>query len=376
MTEFTIVGAGLAGTTLAWALVRRGRTVRLIDREPATTSSRVAAGLLTPITGKKPAVSWRWHQLRPAAERFYRAIEAITGRHFFHHRPIVRVMTSDQEREAFRRPEFAEMVANVDPPLNADAVPQPYGAVLMPTAAQLDTVGYLDASREHFQRLGVYERGEWDGRACSGTVLCLGYVAGGTFSLPFRPAKGEILTVRLAAWNEVRVVNRGGWWLAPAGSPPPPGRGRAARAQPEPGGVRDAAADPPPGLLAPLAEPASPSGGLVSGPLYRFGATYSWDRLDSEPTVAGREELTTKLGELVRLPFTLVSHSAGVRPIVSGQRPVIGRHPTSPDLAVFNGLSSKGSLTAPFFAEQLAAHLCDGAPLDPEVDVSNRTQHP
>ena len=324
MPIFTIVGAGLAGSTLAWALHRRGRAVRLIDREPPTTTSRVAAGLLTPITGKKPAVSWRWHDLRPSAERFYREVEATTGRRFFHHRPIVRVMTSEPERAAFGRTEFAGLVSLADPPLG-DVVPQPFGAVLMPTAAQLDVPEYLNASREHFSRLGQYHRGEWDGRTDRPTVLCQGFVSSTVFPLPFRPAKGEILTVRIPGWGESRGVNRGGWWLAPAGEH------------------------------------------------YHFGATYSWDRLDDEPTDAGREELTAKLRELIRLPFEVVGHTAGVRPIVTGRKPVIGTHPSIPTLAVFNGLSSKGSLTAPFFADMLAAHLCDGTPIDPEVDVRNRT---
>jgi glycine oxidase len=328
--EFVIVGAGLAGTALAWALHRRGRVVRLIDREPPTSTSRVAAGLMTPITGKKPAVSWRWGELRPAAERFYRGVEELTGGRFFHPRPIVRVMTGEKEREAFARPEFAGLVTTPDPTPDSSAVPQPFGAVLMPTAAQLDTVAYLDASREHFSRHGVYERGEWDGRTGEAvTVLCQGYARGGAFPLPFRPAKGEILTVRIPRFDEVRALNRGGWWLAPTGTPHE----------------------------------------------YRFGATYSWDALDDTPTVTGREELASKLGELVRLPFEVVGHAAGVRPIVAGRKPVLGVHPDDPRLAVFNGLSSKGSLSAPYFAEMLAAHLCDGTPIDTEVDVRNRTVH-
>ncbi len=214
--DVTIVGAGLAGTALAWALVRRGRTVRLIDREPPTTASRVAAGLLTPITGKKPAVSWRWHELRPYAEQFYREVEATTGRRFFHPRPIVRIMTSDAERVAFERSEFAGLVSAVDPPLSGEAVPQPFGAVLMPTAAQLDVPEYLNASREWFRAHGMNERGEWDGRTGPTTVLCQGHVSGGAFPLAFRPAKGEILTVHIPGMNEPRAINRGGWWLAPA----------------------------------------------------------------------------------------------------------------------------------------------------------------
>ena len=148
--------------------------------------------------------------------------------------------------------------------------------------------------------------------------------------MPFRPAKGEILTVRIPGLGERRALNRGGWWLAPTDT----------------------------------------------AEVYRFGATYSWDVLDDVPTVTGRVELASKLGELVRLPFEVLNHAAGVRPIVTGQKPVLGRHSTVPGLAVFNGLSSKGSLTAPFFAEMLAAHLCDGAPIDPEVDVQKRTHHP
>lgn len=312
--DVTIVGAGLAGTTLAWALVLRGRTVRLIDREPPTTTSRVAAGLLTPITGKKPAVSWRWHELRPTAERFYSQAEASTGERFFHPRPVVRLFTSDQEREAFRRPEFAGLV---EPSMDG---------VVMTTAAQLDVTTYLNASRGWFRQRGMYERGEWDREVNGVTVLCQGYTPDGPFPLPFRAAKGEVLSVRVPGLDAERVLNRRGVWLAPAGSE----------------GV------------------------------FRFGATYSWERLDAVPTPDGRAELETKLREMLTVPFEVVGHAAGVRPIVTGQRPVIGMHPTIPNLGVFNGLGSKGSLTAPFFAEMLASHLCDGTPIEQDVDVRHR----
>jgi glycine/D-amino acid oxidase-like deaminating enzyme len=314
VAEFTIVGAGLAGTTLAWTLHRRGRTVRLIDREPPTTTSRVAAGLLTPITGKKPAVSWRWAEFRAAAELFYQRAETETGERFFHPRPVVRVFTSDQEREAFRRPEFAGLVEPA-----ADAV-------VMTTAAQLDVATYLDASRECFRQRVVYECGEWDGQVNGVTVLCQGYTPDGPFPLPYRAAKGEVLSVRVPGLDAERVLNRRGVWLAPAG--------------------REG--------------------------LFRFGATYSWDRLDAVPTPDGRAELETKLREMLTVPFEVVGHAAGVRPIVAGQKPVLGMHPTIPNMGVFNGLGSKGSLSAPYFAEMLASHLCDGAPIEQDVDVRHR----
>src|SRR6188768_1512417 len=103
--EFVIVGQGLAGTALAWALLRRGRRVLVIDREGGGSSSRVAAGLITPVTGKRLAKSWRWDELYPAAVAFYRAIEAETRSAFFHQRPALRLFANEAERDEFRRRE-------------------------------------------------------------------------------------------------------------------------------------------------------------------------------------------------------------------------------------------------------------------------------
>jgi glycine oxidase len=50
-----VVGAGLAGLPVAWELVRRGATVRIVDRAaPGQATSRVAAGMLAPVTEAEP----------------------------------------------------------------------------------------------------------------------------------------------------------------------------------------------------------------------------------------------------------------------------------------------------------------------------------
>src|SRR5215213_4280553 len=93
--DFVIVGAGLAGTTLAWQLRRRGRSVLVLDRETGGAASRVAAGLVTPVTGKRLARSWRWDELFPAAVAFYREVEAEHGATFFHERPALRLFADE-----------------------------------------------------------------------------------------------------------------------------------------------------------------------------------------------------------------------------------------------------------------------------------------
>jgi glycine/D-amino acid oxidase-like deaminating enzyme len=73
----------------------------------------------------------------------------------------------------------------------------------------------------------------------------------------------------------------------------------------------------------------------------------------------------------------VVDHQAGVRPVIDAGYPALGRHPAYPQLAYFNGLGSKGSLLAPFFADQLVACLLGEREPDPEVNVMRHLgRHP
>ena len=51
--DFLIVGQGLAGSLLAKELLRRGRAVHVVDDRWKSSSSQVAAGLMTPLTGRR-----------------------------------------------------------------------------------------------------------------------------------------------------------------------------------------------------------------------------------------------------------------------------------------------------------------------------------
>ena len=79
--EFLIVGQGLAGTALAWELIWRGRDVLVVDAGEAVTSSKIAAGLVTPITGQRLALGWRVDERLAAARPYYErvAIELRLG---------------------------------------------------------------------------------------------------------------------------------------------------------------------------------------------------------------------------------------------------------------------------------------------------------
>jgi nucleoside-diphosphate-sugar epimerase len=56
--NYLIVGQGIAGTNLTFTLLERGNSVTIADNPQEFSSSKVAAGLFNPITGRKMSKTW------------------------------------------------------------------------------------------------------------------------------------------------------------------------------------------------------------------------------------------------------------------------------------------------------------------------------
>lgn len=317
-TSWTIVGQGLAGTCLAWALWERGEKFRIIDRGKGG-SSRVAAGMVNPITGKNFEPSWRIAEFLPDALAFYDAVEKHIGRQVWHPFPVLRLAGNDKEwRKIVSKLEAPDVAPWV---VGEVAAPEGWvGAVELCGGGRLDTRAFMDGSREFFKKLGSYQVGDFVDEALPRTIRCEG--AAGLLSGSYGPqrcAKGEILVVRAAGWEQTHIRIGAGGWLVPQG-----------------GGV------------------------------FKVGSTYEWNELDELPTAKGRvrvEEIASRLGGDA---FEVIGHEAGVRPILRRSQPLIG--PMSGGGWMFNALGSKGSLYAPGMAAKLVAWLLDGAVPEPEVD--------
>ena len=83
----------------------------------------------------------------------------------------------------------------------------------------------------------------------------------------------------------------------------------------------------------------------------------------------GKSELIQKLEKVLEIPYEIMEHNAGIRPTVKDRRPLIGVHPKYAQLAILNGLGTRGVMIAPLMAEQLCKHLETGSFLDPETDI-------
>lgn len=323
MPHWTIVGQGLAGTCLAWELWRRGAEFQLIDREQGG-SSRVAAGLVNPVTGKNFEPSTRIAEFLPEAMAFYAEVEKHLATQVWHPLPVLRLAESAKEWEKMKTKAALPGVARwiSAGPMNVDGW---LGAIELTGGGRLDTRAFLDGSREFFRARGLYQKGEvpFEEHAvrCEGASGLLP----GTYG-PHRCAKGEILTLRAAGWDETRIRVGAGGWLVPLG-----------------------------------------------GGRFKAGSTYEWDRLDEIPTDAGRERVMNIVRRLGGGDFEVLSHEAGIRPILRRSEPLIG--PTGDGNWMFNGLGSKGSLYAPGMARRLTSWLLDGRETEPELDfrVFHRT---
>ncbi|MFP6763154.1 MAG: FAD-dependent oxidoreductase, partial [Planctomycetaceae bacterium] len=342
-----VVGQGLAGTTFAWRLLERGARILVIDQCRSGSASRVAAGLMTPVTGQRLVLSWRLAGLWPAAMAFYRQIEAKTDTVFLSEPGQIRILASDREQQRYQTLDAgpaADWIRAPTPAINPEFFQHPHGGFEMPHAARLDVASFLDVSRDYFQTLGCLREGEVNaardiavtpetvrlrpfGVTAGHIVFCEGSAAAENpwfAGVRFDCTRGELLTIRIPGLTETRIVNRG-VWLVPLGNG-----------------------------------------------LFRAGATSDWNNLQAGPTPEGRKDLCCRLKRFLRLPFEVVEHSAGVRPIVTGRHPVLGCHPDHPRIGLFNGLGSKGCLQAPLLAEQLAGQILDHTPIDADVDVAQR----
>ena len=103
--------------------------------------------------------------------------------------------------------------------------------------------------------------------------------------------------------------------------------------------------------------------------LYKVGATFNWKDKTSNPSEEGRNELIEKLKKVIDVPYEIIDQTAGIRPTVRDRRPLIGVHPAFRNLAILNGLGTRGVMIAPTVAKQLFNHLEKNEQLDPETDI-------
>lgn len=340
--DYIIVGRGIAGTVLAYTLMRRGCKVAMPEMTASPTASAVAAGIVNPVTGKKLSKTWRAESLFSFLTPFYRQMESTLGEQFFHQMPVYRLFDTMEEQNTWlgrtADPEYSRFIRSATR-LYPDALYQPFGGMEIIEAGYVNIPFLLESFQTWFREKGIHRPGifntgevelengrvKWQDVVARKIIFCEGSFGKDNpyFNwLPFRPVKGELLTVCIPGAEFRHIINRH-LFIMPT----------------------------------------------QRADTYRAGATYEWKDLNWAPTGAAHGEITGRLEKLLRVPFQVLEQKAGIRPATADRRPFIGTHPAVPEVAIFNGLGTKGVSLAPYFAEQFAEHLLNDKELDSEVNI-------
>jgi glycine oxidase len=339
--DFLLVGQGLAGTALAYRLEQQGQRVMLIDQPAAYTSSRVAAGLYNPVTGRKMVKSWMAEILFPEIEPFYNELEQACGRRFLTRKSIYRPFLSIEEQNEWMGhssdPSIGMFIQSIFTDSQYPEIRDPFGGVLLQMSGWLNINEYLDGMAVYFgdrlrqedfdesRLVKTAEGWSYEDILARNIVFCngLGALKSRFFSyLPFAPVKGEILEVA-QAFDPDFIPNRGVFRV-------PLGDG-----------------------------------------VFRVGSTYTWHDLETGPTETAKDEILAKLMELIRVPVkSVTSHKVGIRPATRDRKPFLGKHPVEDSVYIFNGFGAKGVSLIPYFSKVMTGFLTKSTPINAAVDIA------
>lgn len=326
--DVIVVGQGLAGSALSWILSWRGLKLMIIDRGESVTASRIAAGLMTPFTGRRQVISDDFKEAWISGSAFYRRTEQETGASFFEECEMTRFFEDEDERRWFEEQRQEKYADHVEPLKNSEGFVTGYR---MRPAGRLHVNQYLKATRLYFKERNQLLEVELDtdediqpehGRVsiphldieAKMLVFCMGYQRKDNIwfpGIPNAPVRGDILRLRMPQHHQEGVIHRGLW--------------------------------------------------IVSEDKGEFlaGSTYDRHDLRNIPSEDGRRQILERLEDLVTGPMEVIDHQAAVRAGTRNRKPVSLFHKDYPSLALINGMGSRGSLQAPVVAQELSERLLE-----------------
>ncbi|MDF1696879.1 MAG: FAD-binding oxidoreductase [Saprospiraceae bacterium] len=341
--DYMIVGQGIGGTLLSWFLKKQNKSFCFIDNNHHHAASNIAAGIINPITGRKYVKSWRIEQFLPIAKLTYSEISDFISTTIGHDKLIYRGLYNIHDENTWETRKTDEVAGQfiVDRPNSEEydgkingvfsygvlkgGMQVQFPIIIKKYREYLRSNGWIKEERFEYDKLKINEESVSYGNIQAGRILFAeGYQA--QFNpyfnyLPFEAAKGDVLIIKIEGRPFDNIL-RHKVFIAP-----------------------------------------------IDDEHYWVGSDYRWKFADDSPDPLKREELIATLDKILNVPYEIVSHIAGIRPCVKGRRPFLGKHPEHPNLAIFNGLGTKGASLGPFWAKHLIAYLEDGIDLDGEVDI-------
>lgn len=337
--DFIIVGQGLAGTLLAHQLMQLNQKILVIDNANSNSASMAAAGMFTPVSGKRMATSWLINELYPTAMQTYRHLQDILQVPLLHHKNIHLSFSSIKEQNDFYAAQH-----NISQYVDTDVKPHvginaPFGVAEITQSGWVNMAKLIMEFKHFLQTNQSYLQQEFNYQAllfennfwhynnikAKGVAFCQGHQNANNpyFSnIPIINNKGDVFTITTDVLNNEKIFKRGAYAVC------------------------------------------------IDKNLYKLGSTYNWNVSDAIPTQSGYNELKQKADALINGNFNIVSHKAAIRPTTRDRKPILGKHLQHPQLFMFNGLGTKGVLVGPHFSTVIANHMVFETSIDAEVNLN------
>lgn len=344
-TEFLIIGQGISGTFLSWYLHKAGKSFLVIDDNDPASSSRVAAGIINPVTGRRVVKTWMIDTILPFAVEAYQDIGRELGIETISQKKMIEFFPSAQMRLAFSERSVGSHQDYISLPndesLFADHFNYELGfgeispchMVNLPELLSgwrnyLYSNNFLIATSFSEKDLDIDSNIVYRDISAEKIIFCDGiYSSTNRFfrNLPFALNKGEALIIRSDKIPDDSIFKKN-LTLASLGE------GR-----------------------------------------FWVGASYEWDFTDNLPSETFRNGAIKTLSGWLKHPFEVETQMASIRPATVERRPFVGIHPHTPSVGILNGMGTKGCSLSPYFANQLVNHLTKNTPILPEVDINKYT---
>jgi glycine oxidase len=333
-----VIGAGIAGSLLSRELHHRGASVVVVDDSSSASASRAAAGLVNPVIGIRLTLVPGVEKLLAASRSTFSEIGQALGRSVWHPMPIDRVFRDSGERGRWAKRKDDAAYAPWVTALPEGELSAPEGGIrilgggwfdyrCLPDLLACEGISTIE-TRIHPEEVVASGAGVvWRGEFFDAAVFCRGYSGDeggpglGLSALPWKAARGEILTVRSLVGPRDSIWMRG-IFVVPLGKD-----------------------------------------------LFRVGSTYRWSGFDEGPSLEAREEIMQGWRALGLPEPEVVDQRVGVRPILQDRQPVAGLLPGKPACWICNGLGSRGAMIAPTLVRQLAEAILGGPSVEAAWNV-------
>lgn len=339
--KFLIVGQGIAGSCFALKLIRENKSFLIID-EDKDKASKVAVGVFNPVVLKRFALIWDAEPQLRLMHRYFEEFEKICGQQLISQIPTYRIFKDTDEIRTWQKKSknrellkfiSEEIITNNQTDINS---PLGYAEVRQTGRIKLEECleafkNYLTEKNQYinqrfdYSKLKISDDGiQYGDIFAEKIIFCEGYgVKDNPWfnELPVIGVKGEVLKIRTST-QVPKAIWKAFNFLMP-----------------------------------------------IEDDICFTASTYDRDDLTPEPTEKGKQEILKHLEEIYKGSYSVIDHTAGIRPTVVDRRPLVGSHPKFKNMYILNGMGTRGTLLAPRMTEYLYDYIENGTPIDKEADV-------